>query len=409
MKLLLSSIGSRGDVQPLLALALELRALGHTSMVCVAPNFQPWIESFGIDFVPIGPDLETWTRAAPTQPIAPKLSLEQRQQIARHTVCEQFRVMSEAAVCCDAILVGNMLQIAGRSIAESLKIPYFYTSYCPATLPSPDHPPATMGARHEQLLTAKENRRLWLTDAQSFDETFGAALNEQRAALGLTSVAHVARHITTDRPWLAADPVLAPGGTPIEMAIWQTGAWLLAHSAPLPKELERFLALGSPPLYFGFGSMRAAANTSQMLIAAARTLGYRAILLRGWGNLHAVDDGDDIIAIGEVSHERLLPQVAAVVHHGGAGTTTAAARAGRPQVIMPRLYDQYYWAHRVETLGVGVEVPVIEDLTVDGLTDSLRACLAPKLAERASVLASQIEVNGARIAAQRLIGLLEGR
>jgi vancomycin aglycone glucosyltransferase len=407
MKLLLSSIGSRGDVQPLLALALELRALGHTSVVCVAPNFQHWIESFGIDFVPIGTDLEKWTRATPTQPIAPKPQLEQRQQIARLTVSEQFRVMPEAARDCDAILVGSMLQIAGRSIAESLEIPYVYASYCPATLPSSDYPPATMGAHHQQSLTAKENRQLWLTDAQSFNEAFGAALNEQRAALGLTSVAHVSRHITTDRPWLAADPVLAPAGSPIEMTIWQTGAWLLTNPAPLPQDLERFLAVGDPPLYFGFGSMRSAPETSQILIATARTLGYRAILLRGWGNLHAVDDGDDIIAIGEVSHERLLPQVAAVVHHGGAGTTTAAARAGRPQVILPHLYDQYYWAHRVEKLGVGVEVPATPDLTVDGLTDSLRACLVPELAERAEALASRIEVNGARIAAQRLIDLLE--
>lgn len=409
MKLLLSSIGSRGDVQPLLALALELRALGHTPVVCVAPNFQSWIESFGIDFVPIGPDLEAWTRAAPAQPIAPKPSPEQLRQLAHHTVAEQFRVMPEAAHDCDLILVGGMLQTAGRSIAESLGLPYVYAAYCPATLPSPDYPPATMGARHQQSLPTEENHRLWLADAQSFDEAFGAALNEQRAALGLTSVAHVARHITTARPWLAADPVLAPAGTPIEMAIWQTGAWLLANPTPLPEELERFLAAGDPPIYFGFGSMRAAAETSQMLIETVRALGCRAILLRGWGNLDAVDDGDDVIVIGEVSHERLLPRVAAVVHHGGAGTTTAAARAGRPQVIVPHLYDQYYWAHRVETLGVGVEGPVTAELTVDGLADSLRACLVPDLAERAESLASRMEVHGARIAAERLIGLLEGQ
>ena len=409
MKLLLSSIGSRGDVQPLLALALELRALGHTPVVCVAPNFQPWIESFGIDFVPIGPDLEAWTRAAPTQPLAPKPSPEQLRQLARHTVVEQFRVMTEAADGCDLILVGGMLQTAGRSIAESLGIPYVYAAYCPATLPSPDYPPATMGTRHQQSLPAEENRRLWLADAQSFDEAFGAALNEQRTALGLTSVAHVASHITTDRPWLAADPVLAPAGTPIEMAIWQTGAWLLTNPTPLPEELERFLAAGAPPLYFGFGSMRAAAETSQMLIGTARALGHRAILLRGWGNLDAIDDGDDVIAIGEVSHERLLPRVAAVVHHGGAGTTTAAARAGRPQAIVPHLYDQYYWAHRVETLGVGVQGPVTADLTADGLADSLRACLVPDLAERAEALAGRMEVHGARIAAERLIDLLEGQ
>ncbi|HYF62224.1 MAG TPA: glycosyltransferase, partial [Herpetosiphonaceae bacterium] len=111
MKCLLSSIGSRGDVQPLLALALELRALGHAPVICVAPNFGPWIESFGIDFVPIGPDLEAWTRAAPAQAAAMPTP-EQLRQLAHHTVAEKFRVTPEAARGCDLILVGGVLQTA---------------------------------------------------------------------------------------------------------------------------------------------------------------------------------------------------------------------------------------------------------------------------------------------------------
>ena len=231
-------------------------------------------------------------------------------------------------------------------------------------------------ARHSQSLSAEENRQLWLADAQSFDEAFGAALNEQRATLGLPPVSRLAHHITTDHPWLAADPVLAPVRAPIEMEVFQTGAWILADPTPLPDELEAFLAAGDPPLYFGFGSMRAKEETGQVFIETARALGRRAILMREWGALE-VGDGDDIIAIGGVNHELLLPRVAAVIHHGGAGTTTAAAHAGRPQVIAPHVYDQYYWAHRVETLGVGVEGPAPAELSVQGLTDALRACLAP--------------------------------
>jgi vancomycin aglycone glucosyltransferase len=409
MKLLLASIGSRGDVQPLLALALELRALGHTPRLCVAPNFQAWLASFGIEVVPLGPDLEAWTRAASAQPAPSRPTPEQLQQLARHTVAEQFRVLPEAAQGCDLLLVGGMLQTAGRSVAEALGIPYVYAAYCPATLPSPDYPPATMGARHPQGLPAEENRSLWRADAQSFDAAFGAALDEQRAALGLAPVAHVARHITTDHPWLASDAALAPAAAPIEMEIWQSGAWLLDDPAPLPEEIERFLAAGDPPIYFGFGSMRTAAETSQRLIEAARALDRRAILLRGWGKLDAVDNGDDVIAIGDVSHERLLPHVAAVVHHGGAGTTTAAACAGRPQVIVPHVYDQFYWAHRVEALGVGVEAPTTAELSVAGLTNALRACMLPDVATRAQALADRVELRGARIAAERLINLLEGR
>jgi vancomycin aglycone glucosyltransferase len=265
-----------------------------------------------------------------------------------------------------------------------------------------------MRGHHPQSLSAAENLRLWQADEQSFDAVFLAPLNEQRAALDLAPVEHVAGHITTDHAWLAADPVLAPSGTPVEMSIWQTGAWLAPNPAPLPEDLERFLAAGEPPLYFGFGSMRAGPETSQLLIAAARAVGRRAILLRGWGNL-AVEAADDCIAIGEVAHEALLPRVAAIVHHGGAGTTTAAARAGRPQVVVPHNYDQPYWAHRVATLGVGVVGPTAAELTVDGLVAALHTCLAPDLTERAAALSGRIERRGARIAAERLSDLLAGR
>src|SRR5262249_26580208 len=163
--------------------------------------------------------------------------------------------------------------------------------------------------------------------------------NEQRAALGLPPVSDVSPFITTDQPWLAADPVLGPAGTPIKMNITQTGAWLLSDPAALPAPLEEFLAAGEPPLYFGFGSMGAADLTVGILVDVARSLGWRAIVSQGWARLNVNDD--QCISIGSVSHEKLFPRVAAVLHHGGAGTTTAAARAGKPQVVVPQNYDQY--------------------------------------------------------------------
>jgi vancomycin aglycone glucosyltransferase len=95
--------------------------------------------------------------------------------------------------------------------------------------------------------------------------------------------------------------------------------------------------------------------------------------------------------------------VAAILHHGGAGTTTAAARAGRAQVIIPHNYDQFYWAHRVQELGVGASGPTRDDLTVDALVPALRECLQPEVAARARSLASRIELYGAQIAAERLV------
>lgn len=120
-------------------------------------------------------------------------------------------------------------------------------------------------------------------------------------------------------------------------------------------------------------------------------------------SLSPIDAGADCISIADVAHEQLFPRVAAVVHPGGAGTTTAAARAGEPQVIVPHRYDQYYWAHRVENLGVGVSVPHVTRLCVDRLAGALRRCLTPETTARALTLAFRIELRGARIAAERLI------
>jgi vancomycin aglycone glucosyltransferase len=403
MKILISSIGSRGDVQPIVALALELRALGHDPRLCVAPNFKDWLESFGLVCVPIGPDLKKLTGGSPPS-VAPSLSDEQRRQFAAQAIRTQFPVMNEAARGCDLIVAAGALQFTTRSVAELLGIPCVYAAYCPVTLPSPDHPPPRIGSSDSPPSPDESNRSLWKKDARRWNGLFREPLNEERVKAGLAPIkTNVQRYIFTDRPWLAADPTLAPAPSGTRMRIVQTGAWILRDPTPLPDELEKFLAEGEPPIYLGFGSMRASEHTGRLLLDAARAVRRRAIVSQGWANLRPLDTGTDWISIDDVSHERLFARVAAVLHHGGAGTTTTAAVAGRPQAIVPHDYDQPYWAQRVETLGVGVALPGPKNLTVDAVASALRACLQPEMAARAESLAKRIERNGARIAAQRLV------
>jgi vancomycin aglycone glucosyltransferase len=401
MQVLLSSIGSRGDVQPILALALELRALGRQARLCVAPNFKEWIESYGLECIPIGPDLKKLTGGTvPGKPVLP--SAEQLQRMADESVRGQFQVIAEAARGCDLVVAAGALQIAARSIAEAQKIPYIFAAYCPAVLPSTHYPPPKMGGHYSYTLPEIENRLLWAEDEEQFNRRFGATLNEERAKLGLGPVASVQSHMFTDRPWLAADAALAPVFPQAGMQVVQTGAWMLADQTALPDDIERFLAGGDPPIYLGFGSMRASDQAGRVLIEAARSLGLRSILSQGWANLTPRDMGSDCISIGDVSHTALFPRVAAIVHHGGAGTTHTAVRAGRAQVIIPHNYDQFYWAHRVEQLRVGVSGPARDDLTVEGLAQALHAGLLPEVTARAQMLAGSFELDGARIAAERL-------
>lgn len=400
MRVLLSTIGSRGDVQPLVALALELRALGQEVRLCVPPDFRDWIESLGMPVTPIGPELRSTGKANPS---AAPPSPERLRQLASATVATQFETIAAAAQGCDVIVGATALQIAARSAAERMGIRYVFAAYCPTVLPSPHHAPPPLGLRGDTPTPAPTDYpELWARDAERFNATFGVALNSSRASLGLAPVSDVRSHIFTDRPWLAADPTLGPWPDPEDQAVFQTGAWILPDERPLSPELETFLDAGEPPVYFGFGSIRASEDLSQVMIKSARAVGRRAIVSRGWADLSLVDDQPDCLAIGEVNQQALFKRVAAVVHHGGAGTTTAAARVGAPQVVIPQLYDQHYWARRIHHLGIGTaHAPGTP--TTDSLTSALRHALQPDVAARAQSIATAVRSDGAQAAARRLI------
>lgn len=400
MRVLLSTIGSRGDVQPLVALGMELKALGQEVRLRVPPDFRDWIETLGMPVTPIGPELRGTAKASPT---AAPPSPEQRRQMMEGTVATQFETITAAAQGCDAIVGATALQIAAPSVAERMGIPYFFAAYCPAVLPSPHHAPPVLGLLGDTPAPAMDDyRELWDQDAQRWNALWAPLLNPRRAALGLPPVDDVRGHVLTGQPWLAADPALAPWPDPADPAVFQPGAWILPDDRPLSPELEGFLDAGEPPVYFGFGSMRAPEDLGQVMIQSARTLGRRAIVSRGWADLSLVDGEPDCLSIGEVNQQALFRRVAAVVHHGGAGTTTAAARAGAPQVVVPQMYDQHYWAQRIHRLGIGA-AHAPGSPTTDSLTAALRHVLRPDVAARARAIATGVRGDGAEVAARRLI------
>jgi vancomycin aglycone glucosyltransferase len=406
MRLLFSTIGSRGDVQPLVALASHLKALGHEVRLCVPPDFREWIESLGMPVTPIGPEVRRFAASRPTatQPQKP-LTAEQRRQMAEATVATQFEKLTSAAQGCDGIVAATALQVAARSVAEKNGISYVFVAYAPVVLPSPHHAPPPLPPMPGQALsTTNDNRELWAQDAARFNDLFGAAVNARRASLGLAEISDVQSHMTTDQPWLAADATLGPWPDPTDSRVFQTGAWILPDERPLPRNLDHFLESGEPPIYFGFGSTRAPEDAGPVMIQVARELGRRAIVSQGWFDDSLVQNERDCLSIGEVNVHALFPRVADVVHHGGAGTTTAAALAGAPQVVIPNYYDQHYWAQRVQTLGIGT-AHAAGAPTRDSLASALAQSLRPEVAARARAVASTVRRDGTRVAAERLVAL----
>ncbi|MCX5425367.1 glycosyltransferase [Streptomyces sp. NBC_00078] len=398
MRVLLSTWGSRGDVEPLAGLAVRLRELGAEVRVCAPPDeeFVALLDRAGVPLVPLGPTVRsvvTGTRppsAADAFRLAPEL------------VAARFDTLTAAAEGCDVLVATGLMPAGARSVAEKLGIPYVYACFHPFGLPSPHLRP---GARPGTPSPQEESdlKVLWEQDDQRVNALYGEAENTRRAAIGLPPLQSVRDHTFTGRPWLAADPVLGPWQDISHLDIVQMGAWFLPDERPLPQELEAFLNAGAPPVYVGFGSMalHLSKDLARVAVEAVREHGRRVLLARGWAGLALVDDRDDCFVVGEVNHQALFARVAAVMHHGGAGTTTAAARAGAPQVVVPQIADQPSWAARVAALGIGAahDGPTP---TVESLSAALATALASATRARAEAVAGTIRTDGTTVAAKML-------
>ncbi len=397
MRVLLSTYGGRGDVEPLVGLAVRLRALGAEVRVCAPPDWADRLAQFGVPLVPIGPPVRALMHGATPPSVA---DVPRR---AAELIAEQFDKLPAAAEGCDAMVATGLFPVAAsvQSVAEKLGIRYVFAAYCPIYLPSPHRLPQPLPGRPLPP-DVTDNRVLNDMDIQNYNALFGDALNTHRASIGLPPVDNVRDHVITDRPWLAADPVLGPWQEPADLDVVQTGAWILPDERPLPAELEAFLDAGTPPVYVGFGSMRAPKDIAPVAIDAIQAQGRRALVARGWADLVPIDDRDDCFAVGEVNQQALFRRVAAVVHHGGAGTTTTAARAGAPQVVVPQMADQPYWAGRVADLGIGTahDGPTP---TTESLSAALSTALAPETRARATAVAGTIRTDGATVAATLLL------
>jgi vancomycin aglycone glucosyltransferase len=407
MRVLLSTYGGRGDVEPLVGLAVRLHELGAEVRICAPPDFSgsdrcaERLAEVGVPLVRAGPPVRPLVHGA-ARPLPPDLP-----RLAAEIMAVQFDKLAAAAEGCDALVASGLLPAAAsaRSVTEKLGIRHVYVAYCPIFLPSPHHPPTPFPGRPFPP-DVTDNRVLWDLQAQHANELFGAALNVRRASIALPPVDNVYRYGFTDHPWLAADPTLAPWQEPTDLDVMQMGAWILPDERALPAELVAFLNAGTPPVYVGFGSMRAPTDIARVAIEAIRAQGRRAVVARGWADLALIDDRDDCFTVGEVNQQALFARVAAVVHHGGAGTTTTAARAGAPQVVIPQMADQPYWAGRVAELGVGAAhggpTP-----TAESLSDALTTALTPETRERVTAVAAMIRTDGATVAAKMLLDAVE--
>lgn len=408
MRVVLSTYGTRGDVEPMIGLAIRLQEYGVQVRVCAPPDFVLRMHEIGVPATALGASwcalwdgipLSAWTTSDGGRILV--------ERAAELTVAQR-EVLLKVAPGCDLLVVAGVPEAVAnaRSVGEKLGIGVITVAFQQHGLPSPHRAPwAYPGRPYPPEIT--DIPTLWSLHDQSINTLFGPAVNTSRAALGLPAVKDVASYLLGDQVWLASDPVLDPWNQSDQLQVVQTGAWLVSDKRPLADDLSTFLAAGPPPIYVGFGSMPVETDLVRTSITAIRSHGYRIVVMRGWADSDVIDNHKDCFVIREVNQRALFPRVAAVVHHGGAGTTATAARAGVPQAIVPQVIDQFYWANRVSELGIGVAHDDPSP-TFESLSALLNSALTSRVRTRATAVATSI-TDGASVAAKLLLDTMDNR
>jgi vancomycin aglycone glucosyltransferase len=405
MRVLLAPHGTRGDIQPMLALAMALRAGGHTAVFSAPSNFLGWIQACGFEAMSNGTDM-----AAEMQSPGARLdSVRWMFGCLRDQTARMFAPVAHASEGAD-VIVGAGAQLASDSVAEWRDVPHATFAFCPCAVPSSATPPPMI---RTQSLPQWVNRLLWQAATAGADVGLSGVINRGRAKLGLRAIARPLTQVFRHLCIVSADRDLAPLGDDAADSVSHVDAMIFVEPHEPDPRTEAFLSLDPAPIYIGFGSMVAerVPELAAHAVAATRALGRRAIIAGGWAGLDRhVMSGDDLLTIDAMPHHALFPRVGAVVHHGGAGTTTAAASAGVPQVILPHLLDQFYWAHRIEQLGLGPRALPVDLITADILTDRLDTALHDAgIRKRAAAMGPAVAArNGAADAVlhlERLAGL----
>lgn len=384
MKIIVVTIGSRGDVQPYINLCQGLQAAGHAVRLASNPTVRLLVESHGVDFVPVGRATDMGLEGARLL----ERSFDNRWIGMLRVMQLGARLVEEAypdvlAVCKDADLVIVSDTGSGMAEAEKLGKPWISVTLQPARLPVRSERPAT------PLMRALG----WLAG-----QLFVGPTNRFRKRVGAPLVKDITAMLSGRLILLPVSPAVAPADPHWPGHVKQTGYWFARPSQTWQpgRDLLDFLQAGERPIAVSLGVMstsgRKAKESAQIVLDAARKANVRAIL-QGWDNalLASLDIPAGVYCAGAMPHDWLFAQVSAVVHHGGFGTTAAALRSGVPAIIIPHIIDQYAWGQRVFELGAGPKFISRGNLTSERLAAAIEQSLKDlRLHSRAAQLGETI-------------------
>jgi sterol 3beta-glucosyltransferase len=378
-KILIMTIGSRGDIQPFIALGKGLQAAGYEVALQTAEAYKPFVEENGLTYAYMNNDFMLLAESKEGQAAVEgggKLSLMKKvMPMLRRMLEDEWQAARNFQP--DAI-IHHPKSLGGYHIAEKLNVPLFLSLALPLYTPTSAYPvPILSGVR----LGSSFNRFSYKLIGWASAPYMGV-INEFRVkTLGLTKRGRFASELVKPNgepvPVLYAySPHVLPVPEDYPSHVHVTGYWFLDRKENWqpPTELVQFLKAGAPPVYVGFGSMSGAKaqERAKIVIEALAKSGQRGLLASGWGGLKVSDLPANVFMLEQAPHDWLFQRVSAVVHHGGAGTTAAGLRAGKPTIIVPFIADQPFWGKVIYELGVGPQPIPQGKLTLEGLTTAIQ-------------------------------------
>lgn len=401
MRIAIIALGSRGDVQPYIALGKGLKAAGHVVRLLSHENFEALVTSHGLEFYPMHGNVQEIVESQEMRELLEKGNfITITSHTAKLTQRATINWVQQGLVACqgmDLLLAGVGGLYVGISLAEKLNLPllpaYVFPFTPTKTFPGVLFPQsiARFGGGVNWLSHHLIRQIMWQGSRTADALARKQVLNLPEASFfGPYNTSHLHRYPTL----YGFSPSVIP-----KPSDWKnthvTGYWFLDAEPDWspPPALVKFLQDGEPPVYIGFGSMvsRNPEETADIILQALAKTQQRAVMLSGWGGLHKENLPDSVYLVDSIPHSWIFKHVAAVVHHGGAGTTAAGLRAGVPTIIIPFFGDQGFWGERVASLGVGTEPIPRKQLTAERLAQAIQKAVTDQtMRQRAADLGAKI-------------------
>ncbi len=391
MKVVLACYGTRGDVEPCLAIGRELLRRGHDIRIAITPDLVGFAEAAGLSAVACGPDFksfdDTQRNLLPANgvrilfqiPRLIRLTREARALLTQTSkmTCATLMPLVEGA---DLLVTYQLLEETALNIAEYYEIPLATVHVTPK--------------RANRQMRSATTRNEW----RHYRGMYKKIENAQRRELGLPEATSPTPQRIAERGSLEIqgyDEVCFPG-LATEWAKWNgqrpfVGALTLGLATDADDEVASWIAAGTPPIYFGFGGspVQSPADAIAMIAAACAQLDERALVCAAANDFSNIPQFEHVKVVAAMDYATILPACRAAVHHGGAGTTAASLRAGLPTLILWTWPDQAVWATQVARLKVGAGRS-FSSATEESLVADLRQILAPEYAARARELSTRM-------------------